>query len=135
MIENKDANPTEKQAPTQEVPAVEADKIDDPAPQEAPDMGTSVPEVSADNIPSSNPEVVEPITPQVKVIKKVLHRTRYTWNVYHSANENAPAFTVSLIENDPGNVATKFWEVLNANVSLKEVGKYKPRLSSLEVMG
>lgn len=105
-----------------------------PAPQEATDLGVAAPAVNADNLPTVDPSVVEPVTPPVKIVKRVLHRTRYTWNVYHSASENAPAFTLSLVENDPEQVSLKFWEVLSANVSMKEVHNYKPRLKSLEVL-
>lgn len=102
--------------------------------KEPADLGVAAPEVSADNLPTTDPSVVEPATPPVRIIKKVLHRTRYTWNVYHVANENAPAFTMSLVENDPEKVANKFWEVLSGNVSMKQVSNYKPRLKSLEVL-
>lgn len=105
-----------------------------PVTQEPADLGVAAPEVSADNLPTTDPSVVEPETPRVRIVKKVLHRTRYTWNVYHIANENAPAFTMSLVENDPEKVANKFWEVLSGNVSMKQVGNYKPRLISMEVL-
>lgn len=81
----------------------------------------------------SNLKDVHPVVPES--FEKILIDTRYTWDIFHSGNERAAVFTLSLVEADPEKVSDRFWQILAQNVSPNQVEKYRPHLKSIEVLG
>jgi hypothetical protein len=111
-----------------------SDTLPTPTPPVQPEIGTPAPTVDGNNLPSKVPDTTAPAMPRVTIRKKLIRRTRYTWNIYVHGNDVSPAFTISLIENDPESVGIKFWEVLSANTAAHDLQNYKPRLKSIEVL-
>lgn len=121
-----------KELPKSEETSTQADQTPASMTSETTTETGSQTKQSDGNLPEKETNVVEPVQPQA--IIKHYYRTRYTYNIYHVANEIAPAFVISLIEDDPEKVATKFWNILHANIAQANLQNYKPRLVSIEAL-